>query len=199
MVVLIMYLTDGCVGSNEDAQSQIESEADEADHGCAEQLDFEDFGQGYTGGWGLQASQDVTFGSPFLRLHKQQSQVFKDVAVPFDADIVTVEFELFEIDSWEQDDRLKVAHLQRLLSCSFSNTCYSQYGPFFSLDNSPRYPWTERPLILALSAKQRLLIRPAKWQIIFQGALVVLFGTGTAQPKARTLALMKDLRTRSMR
>ena len=69
------------------------------------------------------------------------------VVVPFDADIVTVEFELFEIDSWEQDDRLKVAHLQRLLSCSFSNTCYSQYGPFFSLDNSPRYPWTERPLI----------------------------------------------------
>ena len=100
---------DGCVGGKEDAQRIIESENDEADYGCAEQLLFEDFGQGYTGGWGLQASQDNSFGSPFLRLHKDHPKVFKDIAVPFDADIVTIEFEMYEIDDWSDDDALKLS------------------------------------------------------------------------------------------
>ena len=102
-------IVEGCVGGKEDALRILESENDDADYACAEQLLFEDFGEGYTGGWGLKASQDNSFGSPFLRLHKQQSEVFKDIAVPFDADTVTIEFEMFEIDEWSESDALKVS------------------------------------------------------------------------------------------
>lgn len=115
--------SDGCVGNKQDAQSQIESEANEVDYGCGEQLDFEDFGQGYTGSWGLQASHDKSFGSPFLRLSKRQSEVFKDVAVPVDADIVSVAFELFEIDTWGSDDKLKVGFQLFFLFCCLLCIC----------------------------------------------------------------------------
>ena len=101
-------LVDGCVGNKEDAQRQIGSENDEADYGCAEQIEFEDFGHRYTGSWGLKAEQDNAFGSPFLRLHKKQSEIIKDVTVPSDADLVTIEFAFYEIDQWEEEDMLKV-------------------------------------------------------------------------------------------
>lgn len=101
-------LVDGCIGNWEDAQRLIDSENEEVDYGCAEQVEFEDFGHNYAGGWGLRAEQDSSFGSPFLRLHKHQPEIIKDIIVPQDADLVTLEFNFYEIDQWEVDDQLLV-------------------------------------------------------------------------------------------
>jgi von Willebrand factor type D domain len=99
---------DGCVGGIEDAKKAIEGDNDEVDYGCAEQIEFEDFGPRYTGSWG-RAVQDTAFGSPFLRLHKGQAETFKDITAPTDADVVTMEFLFHEIDQWEAEDVLMVS------------------------------------------------------------------------------------------
>ncbi|CAB9498350.1 Inherit from bactNOG: hemolysin-type calcium-binding region [Seminavis robusta] len=78
---------DGCTGTKEDAQKLIESDNEEADY---------------------IAEQDNAFGSPFLRLHNKQSEIFKDITVPQDADVVTLEFLFYEIDQWELDDKVLV-------------------------------------------------------------------------------------------
>ncbi|CAB9516016.1 expressed unknown protein [Seminavis robusta] len=73
---------DGCTGTKEDAQKLIESDNEEADYMCAEQIEFEDFGpRPLLRMLGISAEQDNAFGSPFLRLHKSNQKSSK--TLPF--------------------------------------------------------------------------------------------------------------------
>lgn len=54
----------------------------------------------------------------------------------------------------------------------------------------------EKPWILAILAKRKPLIKPVKWQITSQGDLAVSFGNDIARPKALTLVLARDPKTR---
>ncbi|CAB9525866.1 receptor-like protein kinase [Seminavis robusta] len=92
-------LIDGCIGGPADAKKYIDAQEDLTDKMCGKQIFYEDFNEDMGGSWGKIYEKDR---HKFLWLTKYHNKMSADFTVPQEADVITLEFDFYELGGWER-------------------------------------------------------------------------------------------------